>query len=179
MRGFGKLPAIPPSDEIRKILGAPATFDKAWPLIRAELKALDCDHPWQLMAAIATVQVECSRWVPCKERRASKTRQTKLWTLQERYWPKGFYGRGYLQHTWESNYRRLAWGLKLPLVRKPDLLLQPVIAAKAFAWQFVADGAAKAALDKNWTKVRRIINGPGMHHLDQFLKIIEALDLRA
>ncbi|PNW36256.1 UNVERIFIED_CONTAM: hypothetical protein BEN50_16770, partial [Euhalothece sp. KZN 001] len=42
-----------------------------------------------------------------------------------RYYP--FYGRGFVQLTWEFNYRRYARILNLPLVKNPDLVMRPDI----------------------------------------------------
>jgi hypothetical protein len=97
---------------------------------------------------LATVQGESSTFQPIKERRASRTRQPALYQTQQRYWPSGFYGRGYVQLTHESNYRKA--GTKLTgtiielanpdgsqrtitvdtetFVNEPDLVMQPSIA---------------------------------------------------
>lgn len=48
-----------------------------------------------------------------------------------RYAP--FYGRGYVQLTWERNYRRAGEELGLDLVGDPDLLLEPVISYRVLA----------------------------------------------
>lgn len=79
---------------------------------------------------------------PVRERRASRDRQPALWALQERYWPSGFYGRGYVQTTWRRNYKRL--GVELAgqtiggvavgpetFVTTPDLLLRAEFAYPA------------------------------------------------
>jgi hypothetical protein len=147
-------------------------FHTSWPLILEALGGDHCEDNVRLAAA-ATIQVECPAWTPMCEKRANPARQPALWKLQERYWPSGYYGRGFLQHTWKSNYARLEQALGLPLLEHPDLLLQTDIAAKAFAWQFKADGAARAAQAAYWARVRRIINGPGMHGLGQFLQAIQ------
>jgi putative chitinase len=97
----------------------------------------------QVAYFLATVAHETA-WTlrPVRERRASKARQPALWAQQERYWPSGFYGRGYVQLTWERNYERASRGLAgrtytighgevtlgtRSLVDYPDLLLEPPI----------------------------------------------------
>ncbi|HEX8267369.1 MAG TPA: hypothetical protein VF596_18360 [Pyrinomonadaceae bacterium] len=92
---------------------------------------------------LATVRAESSSFQPVKEKRASPTRQPKLYRTQSRYWGTGFYGRGFVQLTHKDKYqkagRHLA-GMSITLnnnpliinsttfVNKPDLVLQPEIA---------------------------------------------------
>ncbi len=93
---------------------------------------------------LATVRWETGQtFQPVKEKRASKDKNPRLWKIQNRYWSSGFFGRGYVQITWEKNYQkageRLA-GTAFALasgdltveadtfVNQPELLLQPSIA---------------------------------------------------
>lgn len=87
-----------------------------------------------------------------------------------RYWP--FYGRGYVQLTWEANYERAGHELGLgdALLDNPDLAMVPTTAArimrlgmtegwftgKSFASYLPANGAASLAA---FVSARRIING--------------------
>lgn len=45
-----------------------------------------------------------------------------------RYWP--WYGRGFVQLTWEKNYQRAAQKLGIPFDKQPELALQPGPATK-------------------------------------------------
>jgi putative chitinase len=49
---------------------------------------------------------------------------------QSRYWPSGYYGRGFVQITWRDNYRKMGELLGLDLVGRPDLALRPGVAAE-------------------------------------------------
>jgi hypothetical protein len=82
------------------------------------------------------------------------------------YYP--FYGRGYIQLTWEDNYKTqdAKLGLDGRLVATPDLALEPVIAQRII-WEGMADGdftgkklADYFTLDEtDWYNARRIVNG--------------------
>jgi putative chitinase len=53
-----------------------------------------------------------------------------LWNIQQKYWPSGYYGRGFVQITWEGNYKKLGDAIGVNLVRHPDKALQTSVAAK-------------------------------------------------
>lgn len=82
---------------------------------------------------LATVKHETAQprerifFQPTREKRASKTRQPKLYAQQNRYWSTGFYGRGFPQTTWEENYRKAGeiLGKGDYFVQHPDELLKP------------------------------------------------------
>src|SRR5690606_24474781 len=42
-----------------------------------------------------------------------------------------YYGRGHVQCTWPENYRKMGKALGLPLYDQPDLMLNPLVSAKA------------------------------------------------
>lgn len=81
-----------------------------------------------------------------------------------------YFGRGYVQLTWRSNYRRAGDKLGYPLEGNPDLAMRPDIAAaimrrgmdegwftgKAFSHFLPKDGAASRP---EFIAARRIING--------------------
>jgi len=91
---------------------------------------------------------EAGNFQPIKEIHASRVKQPKLWRTQERYWPTGFYGRGYVQLTHEDNYRKAGQKLagtnivltnrdnsertitidKETFVKEPNLVMQPTVA---------------------------------------------------
>jgi len=79
---------------------------------------------------------------------------------------KVYYGRGYVQLTWRSNYEAMSKVVGEDLVADPDLALQPDIAAKvmfygmehgSFTGKKLADYFDGAKSD--WLHARRIING--------------------
>lgn len=86
-----------------------------------------------------------------------------------RYYP--WYGRGFVQLTWEDNYRKAGDKLGVNLIKNKDLALDPDIAAKILVqgmiegW-FTGDSKGRHTLDRyftlkssDWEGARRIING--------------------
>ncbi|MGA7878805.1 MAG: hypothetical protein WCA08_24310 [Desulfoferrobacter sp.] len=61
----------------------------------------------ELAYVLATVRWESMySFLPIKEKRFSREKNPRAWEHQNRYWKTGFYGRGYVQITWEDNYRK-------------------------------------------------------------------------
>jgi|SRR6185312_1524141 len=96
-----------------------------------------------------------------------------------------YHGRGYVQLTWANNYRALGTALKLDLLNKPELALEPVNAARilfrgmidgTFTTRKLADYFT-ASLDEP-EAARQIINGDdhaediAVYH-DNFLNALE------
>lgn len=77
-----------------------------------------------------------------------------------------FYGRGFVQLTWYENYEKAGKKLKIDLLKKPELALEPKYATKIMflgmteGW-FTAKKLSTYFNTKNddWEKARRIING--------------------
>ena len=132
---------------------------------------------------LATIRWETGEgFQPVKEKRASREKNPRLWEIQNRYWSSGFFGRGYVQITWEDNYRRASERLAGTsftvssgaltmqddtLVNQPDLVLHPAIAYAITArgmregWfsgkklsDFIQDGKPP-----HYVNARKIING--------------------
>ena len=117
----------------------------------------------QLAYILSTAIGECSLR-PIKEWRAPEG--SDLWNIQNAYWYTGFYGRGYVQITWQYNYERFGQLLGVDLVGNPDLALQPDISAKIMCIgmsqglftgkrlsDFLGDGR------DDWNGARTIVNG--------------------
>lgn len=77
-----------------------------------------------------------------------------------------YYGRGYVQLTWDRNYKKMGDLLGVDLLGNPDLALKPDFAAQImfegmiggyFTGKKLADYFSEAKAD--WTNARRIING--------------------
>lgn len=145
-----------------------------WPNLLAALDELGINTPAVQIAMAATVAVETRSFQPIRERRADKVRQPALWASQERYWPSGFYGRGFVQLTWRGNYLDAGEVLGLDLVGNPDLALEPMTAARILARYFLGRGIPAAAEAGDWRKVRRLVNG-GTNGLEDFLAAVKAL----
>jgi hypothetical protein len=93
-----------------------------------------------------------------------------------RYWP--WYGRGYVQLTWEANYRRAGAELGVDLIAYPDLALTAEIAAEVlvvgslqgwFTGKSLGDFVGPGRCD--YVQARRVING-----LDCATRIAEMAD---
>lgn len=77
-----------------------------------------------------------------------------------------YYGRGLVQLTWDYNYDKMGKLLKVPLLAKPDLALDPLIAAQIMftgmtKGSFTGKKLADFFNDKktDWVWARSIING--------------------
>jgi len=146
----------------------------AWPALLAGLREFGvASHPAQVACA-ATVAVETGDFLPKREKRASAERQPSLRALQDRYWTSGYFGRGYVQLTWEENYRTYGMILGLDLLAHPDLLLEPEPAARALAAYFRERRVAQAAEAGDWRLVRKKVNG-GYHGWAQFAAAVGQL----
>jgi hypothetical protein len=135
----------------------------------------------QLAYVLATIRWETAHtFLPVEERRCSAQRQPDLHRRQSEYW--GFHGRGYVQITWERNYRRAAKELDgreyrvdgAPLriapplfAERPALVMDPAISYDIASsgmrkgWftgkklgDYIREGAAP-----DYVSARRIING--------------------
>jgi len=92
--------------------------------IRAECQKQGLGLPEQIAYVLATVEWETGgTFQPVRE----AYWKSEEWRRQNlRYYP--YYGRGYVQLTWEANYRKYAKIMGLDLVGNPDLALQPEVA---------------------------------------------------
>lgn len=151
-----------------------ANVAKHWPVIVAELERLGIGQTLVQVAAAATVAVETGRFAPIKELRASRDRQPALWAQQEKYYPSGYYGRGFIQVTHRANYAAYGEKLGVDLVGDPDKALDPVVAAQVLALYFRERGVDQAALRKDWPKARKLVNG-GFNGLERFSAVVRAL----
>ena len=135
----------------------------------------ECDQngivlPNQVAYVLGTVYHEC-RFKAIKEIRAKPG--TTVWKMQEAYWHTGFYGRGFCQLTWEKNYLKFSPVIGIDLVKNPDAVLQPEIAAKILVIGMKRGSFTALKLDssnrldkyfpadglQDWLSARKIVNG--------------------
>ena len=104
-----------------------STKDGTIAAIKAECEKQGIGLPNQIAYVLATVQHETGEtFMPVREAyyvskdfdKAEAWRQANL-----RYFP--YYGRGYVQITWEGNYRKYSDILGIDLVKEPDLAAEP------------------------------------------------------
>lgn len=128
------------------------------------LGKMEADPRWknteEIAYALSTIDHETNHtFQPIVEKRASRTRQPKLWASQNRYWSTGHQGRGFIQLTWPQNYER--YGIK----DEPDRALEPEL-----AYEILTDGMHKGVYtgkklsdyindqETNYLEARRIVN---------------------
>jgi hypothetical protein len=159
------------ADIICRITQSPlANVQQNWPLVHAALAEQGMADRPVLIAALGTVSIEsASTFEPVREAfwMSEEWRQANL-----RYYP--WYGRGYLQLTWEDSYRHYGEEIGVDLVGNPDLALDPNISARVLAAYFAERGVADAARQGDWAEVRRRVQG-GYAGLDRLLSIVAAL----
>lgn len=172
-------PALPVGDlsceEIVDATGCPAANVLAtWPVVLRAMKAGGVASLRSQIGMAGTIARETLAFKPLRELRASEVRQPKLYALQQRYWPSGYYGRGLIQTSWEYNYRALEAATGLPVLANPDLLLEPEPAATAAVFYWQQRRIAVACDLGDWPKVQKLVNG-GMIGWDRFIGVVARL----
>lgn len=135
----------------------------------------------ELAYVLATIRWETAHtFLPIEERRAHPQRQAQLYRRQSEYW--GFHGRGYVQITWDRNYRRAGRELAgrsydvdgsrvrvTPelFVERPELVMHPAISYDIgssgmrkgwFTGKKLSDYIREGTVP-DYVSARRIING--------------------
>lgn len=145
-----------------KVRALDAEQEEAVELLAAEFEKIGDGDPRKLAYILATVDHE-SGFRPIEERRCAPD-QT-CYQLQEKYWHTGYFGRGYVQLTWQSNYEKFSKILGVDLVANPALALEPEIAAKIaiigmiegrFTGKQLSDYFTAYRTD--WSNARKIVN---------------------
>lgn len=146
----------------------------AWPLLLHALQEFEIADPLVQVACAATVAVETGDFTPKHELRASAERQPTLRAAQDRYWPSGYSGRGFVQLTWEENYAHYGERVGEDLLAHPDRMLDPTVAARVLAAYFVDANVAAAARAADWRLVRKRVNG-GYNGYEHFRAVVAKL----
>jgi hypothetical protein len=130
-------------------------IERNWPIVARALHELGIYDRNIAAGTIGTIAIEtASTFAPVRE---------AFWLSEEwrranlRYYP--YYGRGFVQTTWASNYHAVQDVLGIPCVDDPDLLLDPWNAARALAIYFRDRGVASAAQAQDWSLVRYRVLG--------------------
>lgn len=90
-----------------------------------------------------------------------------------------FHGRGLIQITGRAMYRACSEGLQQPLLDRPELLLDPELAALSAAWYWTVNDCNLYADRNNFVKVTEIVNGgrnglvDRQRYLETCLRILE------
>lgn len=135
-------------------------------LRNAELILTECSKyssDERRLAYVLSTAIGESNIRPIKEYRA---RSGYYKRCQDRYWPSGFYGRGFVQLTWDYNYRKFGNYIGVNLIRNPDLAMEPSVAAKIMCYGMYKGKFTGRSLyryftrsSSDWVNARRIING--------------------
>lgn len=96
-----------------------------------------------------------------------KERGSDAYLRSKKYWP--FIGYGYVQLTWEENYRRIGKFIGVDLVKNPERALEPEIAVRIAVCGMAAGWFTGLGFNRkrdvqsynlqSYTKARGIING--------------------
>lgn len=153
--------------------------------LQAAFEELGCLSENVMIAALATVRVECPTFTPIHEygtveyfrRHYDITGNPHTAGILGNMEPGDgvkYAGRGFIQLTGKSNYQKYGDQIGIDLVLNPDEALKPEVAAKIFALYFKQTGCIEAANREDWTHVRKLVNG-GTNGLRPFLAIVDAL----
>lgn len=84
---------------------------------------------------------------------------SKAYLMSKKYYP--FYGRGYVQLTWDFNYKKYSKLLGIDLIKKPDLLLDVKMSAFVIVHGMMNGTFTGRKLDdyKTFVPMRAVVNG--------------------
>lgn len=174
---------------IAKILGSfPDVVEANWPLIKRALAAEGIGTPLVEVAALATIGTELPCFIPRQE--MSPRGEDRAAYFVRMYYENQkvrhslgnqsiedavkYCGRGFIQLTGRDNYQVFGDLLHVDLINRPDLALQPEIAARVFAAYFRRRQVAQAAEARDWFRVRVRVNG-GSNGWERFNGLVQAL----
>ena len=152
-------------DAIATILHAPqANVEAHWPLIVEALAGPKILDPGVEAAAIASIGAESYLFAPAKEvgSAAYFRRMYEFDRALGNVEPgdaSKYCGRGFLPLVGRAAYARFGKLLGVYLVEQPDLALDPTVAARILAYDFMLKGVPKATAEGDWVKVRRLVHG--------------------
>lgn len=106
-----------------------------------------------------------SNFRPIEERRASSS-QTEVYNRQNKYWYTGYYGRGFVQLTWQNNYQKMSDLLNVNFVDNPSLVLKTKYAARILVQGMIEGSFTRKKLDtyinaqeQDFFNARKTVNG--------------------
>lgn len=133
-----------------------------------------------VVGALATVATECS-FRPVEEAFYLKPESKRMHYFDTTKYGKvdpqtgkRYFGRGFIQLTWRSNYEKYGKLLGLDLVHHPELCQQLHTASRVLAAYFQQCGVDVACKAQDWELVRRRVNG-GLNGYDRFIACVNKL----
>jgi putative chitinase len=153
------------ADVIASTLHAPlANVEAHWPLVVAALESLKILEPSVEVAAIASIGAESYVFAPEKEP-GSEAYFRRMYEFDRRLGNvepgdgAKYCGRGFVSLVGRAEYARFGKLAGVDLVEQPELALDPAVAARILAYDFMLKGVPKAVAEDDWVKVRRLVHG--------------------
>lgn len=153
------------ADAIATILHAPlANVEANWPLVVQALSDLKILDPAVEVAAIASIGAEGYLFAPEKEA-GSEAYFRRMYEFDRSLGNTEpgdgarYCGRGFLPLVGRSAYARFGQLVGVDLVGQPERALEPTVAARVLAYDFMLKGVPGAAAEGDWVKVRRLVRG--------------------
>jgi putative chitinase len=153
------------ADVIATLLHAPLVNVEAhWPLLTQALADLQLREPRLEVAVIASIGAESYLFAP-EEEVGSEAHFRRRYEFDralgnvESGDGVRFRGRGFLPLVGRAQYARFGKLVGTDLVARPELALEPGLAARILAYDFMLKGVPKAAAEEDWVKVRRLVHG--------------------
>lgn len=153
------------ADVIATTLHAPlGNVEKHWPLLLEALGSLEIADPATQAAAIATIGSGSYLFAPEKEL-GSEAYFRRMYEFKRALGNTEpgdgarFCGRGFIPVLGRAEYARFGKLVGADLVEDPERALEPALAARILAYDFMLKGIPKAALEGDWVKVHRLVRG--------------------
>jgi hypothetical protein len=167
--------------QIAAAVGAkPSGVARNWPVVARALRRSGMGGPRPKIAAAATIRVEVGAGFEPINEFGDADHFTRLYEGRadlgnvEPGDGARYHGRGYIQLTGRANYRTYGAILGLPLEDRPELALDPAVAARVLVEYFSQRGVDTAARRGQWELVRRKVNG-GLNGFPVFKNAVDAL----
>lgn len=153
------------ADVIATTLHAPlANVEKHWPLVVEALASLKILDPATEAAAIATIGAESYLFAPEREQ-GSEAYFRRMYEFKRALGNAEpgdgarYCSRGFIPVLGRAEYARFGKLVGADLVEDPERALDPAVAARILAYDFMLKGVPKAAAEGDWVKVRRLVRG--------------------
>lgn len=171
-------------EQLAALLGCKAAnVRRYWPPLRSALAEQGLGDDASAIAAIATVATEVPDFAPINEF-GGPSYFKKMYEGRKDLGNTRpgdgvrYHGRGFIQLTGRANYRGYGKKLGVPLEQKPDLALDPSVAARVLAAYMRDHGIGALAARGDWQGVRRAVNG-GLNGWERFSACVQKLSSAA
>lgn len=160
-----------------------ANLSQCWPMLRGSLKAFEICQTPVIIAALATIRVECPDFRPRTEKYDGDA--VTYFSLKYDHRPDlgntaagdgyKYRGRGLIQLTGRANYAHYGHVIAVDLVALPDRALELAIAVDVLVAFFMEHSIPALAAAGRWEQVRRKVDG-GLNGYMEFLGYVEGLE---